>query len=51
VWDMPAVFVGTAEQVAADMRARRERYGFSYYVFSDRQAEELAPLVTLLSGS
>jgi probable F420-dependent oxidoreductase len=48
VWAMPAVFVGGVEQVAAEMRACRERYGFSYYIFSDRQAEELAPLAGLL---
>jgi probable F420-dependent oxidoreductase len=47
---MPSVLVGSVEQVAADMLARRERYGFSYYVFSDQQAEELAPLVMRLRG-
>jgi probable F420-dependent oxidoreductase len=47
---MPSVLVGSVEQVAADMQARRERYGFSYYVFSDLQAEELAPLVERLGG-
>jgi probable F420-dependent oxidoreductase len=47
---MPAIFIGDVAQIAAAMIERRERYGFSYYVFSDRQAEELAPLVALLAG-
>jgi probable F420-dependent oxidoreductase len=50
VWGMPSVFIGDVHEVAADMAARRERYGFSYYVFSDHKAEELAPLVGLLAG-
>jgi probable F420-dependent oxidoreductase len=50
VWSMPAVCIGDVEQVAAQMLARRERYGFSYYVFSDDQAEQLAPLVARLTG-
>lgn len=50
VWAMPSVFVGDIAQIAAAMVARRARYGFSYYVFSDHQAEACAPLVELLSG-
>jgi probable F420-dependent oxidoreductase len=50
VWAMPAVFVGDVSQIAATMRERRAHYGFSYYVFSDHQAEELAPLVAMLAG-
>lgn len=51
VWAMPSFFVGDVAQIAADMLARRERYGFTYYVFSDHQAEELAPLVGRLRGA
>jgi probable F420-dependent oxidoreductase len=47
---MPSVFVGTLAEIAAAMRERRERYGFTYYVFSDHQAEELAPLAAMLAG-
>ena len=50
LWAMPSVFVGSLEEIALTMRERRERYGFSYYVFSDAQAEELAPLVERLAG-
>lgn len=41
---MPAVFIGDLGQIGQTLRERRERYGFSYYIFSDRQMEELAPL-------
>jgi probable F420-dependent oxidoreductase len=51
VWAMPSVFVGDLAQVAETMVERRARYGFSYYVFSDRQAGELAPLVARMAGA
>jgi probable F420-dependent oxidoreductase len=51
VWAMPSVFVGDLGQIAELMLERRARYGFSYYVFSDRQADELAPLAARLGGS
>jgi probable F420-dependent oxidoreductase len=50
VWAMPSFFVGDIAQIAQAMLERRARYGFSYYVFSDRQAAELAPLVARLRG-
>jgi hypothetical protein len=45
---MPGVLVGDLGQIAAAMRERRERYGLTYYVFADAQAEQLAPLARLL---
>ena len=48
---MPSVFVGSLEQVADEMRARRERYGFSYYVILDRTMHVVAPLVARLAGT
>jgi probable F420-dependent oxidoreductase len=47
---MPSVFIGTVDQIAADMLARRAQFGFSYYVVGDEQREELAPLVERLAG-
>jgi probable F420-dependent oxidoreductase len=47
---MPSVFVGSLSQIADQMEERRARYGFSYYVVSDRQLDRVAPLVTRLSG-
>jgi len=48
---MPALFLGTVEQIVADMRERRERYGFSYYVLTDERMHELAPIVARLAGT
>ena len=47
---MPSVFIGSPEQIVEEMHARRERYGFSYYVISDRGLETAAPLVARLAG-
>jgi probable F420-dependent oxidoreductase len=51
VWEMPAVFVGSADQIVEDMRARRERYGFSYFVVSDHDMDAAAPIVARLAGT
>lgn len=47
---MPSVFIGTPEQITDDMHARREQYGFSYYVVSDNRMMEFAPIVARLAG-
>lgn len=47
---MPAVLVGTPTEIAATIRERRERYGFSYYIIPDAQLDECAPLVAALAG-
>lgn len=47
---MPSVFLGPADRVAEQMLARREQYGFSYYVVSDADLEPFAPVVELLTG-
>jgi len=51
VLDMPAQFLGPPEHIAEQMRERRERYGFSYYVVSDSCLEAFAPVVDLLAGT
>jgi probable F420-dependent oxidoreductase len=48
VWQMPSVLIGTVDQIAEDLLARRERFGFSYYIVSDSQADEFAPIVARL---
>ncbi|HEX2314320.1 MAG TPA: TIGR03621 family F420-dependent LLM class oxidoreductase [Thermomonospora sp.] len=48
--EMPSQFVGPPEHVAEQMTARREEYGFSYYLVSDRAMEDVAPVVDLLAG-
>jgi len=50
VLEMPALFIGSLDHVAEQMRARRERFGFSYYVVSDADMEAVAPLVAPLAG-
>lgn len=49
--DMPSAFVGPAERIAELMLARREEYGFSYYVVSDRAMQAFAPVVAKLAGA
>jgi probable F420-dependent oxidoreductase len=51
VLDMPSKFLGTVDQIAAQMRARREQFGFSYYIVSDAFMDTLAPVVALLAGN
>jgi len=51
VWDMPAVLIGSVDQLADDLQRRREQLGFSYYVVSDQSAEAAAPLVARLAGA
>ncbi len=51
VWDMPAVLIGSVDQLADDLHRRREQLGFSYYVVSDQSAEAAAPLVARLAGA
>ncbi len=48
---MPSVFIGTVDEIAADMRARREQFGFSYFVVSDALLDAAAPLVARLAGT
>jgi len=50
VLEMPSVFIGSVEQIIEEMLARRERYGFSYYVVSDESMEAFAPIVARLAG-
>jgi probable F420-dependent oxidoreductase len=47
---MPQFLIGTTDQMADDLRARRERLGFSYLVFADRSLEAAALLVERLTG-
>ena len=41
--DMPFTCVGTPAQIAEDLRARRERWGFSYVIVGGRDIEAFAP--------
>ena len=50
VLEMPSIFIGSAEHIAEEMQARRERYGFSYFVLLDHAMEKAAPIVARLAG-
>jgi probable F420-dependent oxidoreductase len=51
VQDMPSAFIGPVERIAELMLARREEYGFSYYVVSDRAMQAFSPVVAKLAGA
>ncbi len=51
VLSSPHVLVGSVEQIADDLIARRERYGISHVVVPGDAAEALAPVVERLAGS
>jgi probable F420-dependent oxidoreductase len=51
--ESPHVLIGTPEQMAADLRRRRDEYGLSYIVLNSGVEEHIAqfaPVVALLSG-
>ncbi|WP_028932312.1 LLM class F420-dependent oxidoreductase [Pseudonocardia spinosispora] len=46
--DTPFVLIGTAEEMASQLRDRRERYGFSYITVHAPYLETFAPVIPLL---
>ena len=50
VLEMPSIFIGSVDQIVDQMQVRRERYGISYYVVTDRSMEMVAPIVARLAG-
>ena len=51
IFAMPGVFIGTIAHIAESMRARREQFGFSYFVVGDDELDAVAPLVSLLGNA
>ena len=49
--EMPHFLIGTVDQITEDLRARRDRYGFSYIVVPGEAAEAFAPVVERLTGT
>ena len=45
VWQMPAVFIGTPQQIAEQMRHWRSELGFSYFIVGDGDAQHLAQVI------
>jgi probable F420-dependent oxidoreductase len=51
ILDMPHFLIGTVEQIAEDIRLRRERYGISYVIVPGEVGEAFAPVVERLAGT
>ncbi|MFE2600416.1 TIGR03621 family F420-dependent LLM class oxidoreductase [Streptomyces sp. NPDC059396] len=50
ILDLPLVAVGTAKEIAALLRERRARFGFSYLTVLDPYMEAFAPVIEELRG-
>jgi probable F420-dependent oxidoreductase len=46
----PYVLIGTVDQMAVDLQARRERWGISYYVVHEPYLDDFAPVVARLAS-
>ena len=51
VLEMPALLIGSLPEIAQQIRERRDRYGLSYLVVSEKNAALAAPLVGELTGT
>ncbi|MFJ5265365.1 LLM class F420-dependent oxidoreductase [Streptomyces sp. NPDC088387] len=49
--ELPILLLGTVEQIAAQVRAQRERYGFSYLAVLEPYMEAFAPVMAELRGA
>ncbi len=47
----PHACIGTVEEIADDLRARRDRWDVSYWVFQGAAMEAMAPVVAALRGT
>lgn len=50
ILEMPHFLIGTVDQIAEDLIARRERFGMSFVIVPGTAAESLAPVVERLTG-
>ncbi|MFE9626209.1 LLM class F420-dependent oxidoreductase [Streptomyces sp. NPDC006527] len=48
--ELPLLLVGTLEEIVAQVRAQRERYGFSYLTVLEPYVEAFAPVLAELRG-
>ncbi|MHB8647605.1 MAG: TIGR03621 family F420-dependent LLM class oxidoreductase [Thermomicrobiales bacterium] len=51
VLEMPSELIGSVGRIVEQIQARRERYGFSYYVISADNMGAFAPIVNMLAGT
>jgi probable F420-dependent oxidoreductase len=45
VWQMPTIFIGSVDQIRHDLAARRDHYGLTYLVGSDRDLPTLTKII------
>jgi probable F420-dependent oxidoreductase len=50
VWDMPSLYIGSVEQIVADLQQCREVLGFSYFIVPDEAMDACAPIVARLGA-
>jgi hypothetical protein len=48
--EVPLVLVGTVNQLCETLQARREEYGFNYWVVHEVDVAAFAPVVERLAG-
>jgi probable F420-dependent oxidoreductase len=48
VWQMPTILIGSVTQIREDLQARRERFGLSYLITSDRALPALTEIIASL---
>jgi probable F420-dependent oxidoreductase len=49
VWQMPTIFIGSPDQIRADLQERRERFGLSYLVAGENALPTLGEIVSGLT--
>jgi probable F420-dependent oxidoreductase len=48
ILELPSLLVGTPEEIADQLRAQRDRFGFTYYVVLEPSMEDFGPVMKLL---
>lgn len=51
ILESPYALIGTVDQLVEDLRARRERWGISYYIIFEPYMDAFAPVVARLAGT
>ena len=51
VLSCPMILIGTIAEIRADIEAKRDRYGITYWIFPGGQMEQLAPIVAELASA
>ena len=46
----PIALVGTVNEICESLEARRDEFGFSYWVVHEENIEEFAPVVAAMTG-